>query len=78
MVGSVEEDGRRPITVHSTPAGDNQAEAWTLHATGFVAPATTALHDTSLTEWPAPGAEAVSIDGVYDVLAEAGFGYGPV
>ncbi|MFD8125155.1 type I polyketide synthase, partial [Streptomyces albidoflavus] len=80
MVGAAEDDGRRPVTVHSAPAdAGDEAEPWTLHATGFVAPASTAPRlDTHLTEWPPRGAEPVPADGVYDALAEAGFGYGPV
>ncbi|WP_415954600.1 polyketide synthase dehydratase domain-containing protein, partial [Streptomyces sp. KLOTTS4A1] len=61
------------------PAGnDDDADTWTLHATGFVAPATTPHDGTPLTEWPAPGAEPVSIDGLYETMTDLGYGYGPV
>ncbi|WP_415954499.1 type I polyketide synthase, partial [Streptomyces sp. KLOTTS4A1] len=79
VVGSVEEDGRRPITVHSTPAGnDDDADTWTLHATGFLAPQNSTRGTMPLEQWPPRDTTPVDIDGVYDVLAEAGFGYGPV
>ncbi|MFD8123853.1 type I polyketide synthase, partial [Streptomyces albidoflavus] len=79
VVGAAEGDGRRPVTVHSAPAdAGDEAEAWTLHATGFVAPATTAPQDTSLVRWPAPGAKSVPIEGLYDTMTDLGYGYGPV
>ena len=70
--GAPEESGRRPLTVHSRPHG---AGEWTLHATGSLA-ATAATPECELTEWPPPGAEAVSLEGRYDELAAAGLGYG--
>ncbi|MFI5585714.1 SDR family NAD(P)-dependent oxidoreductase [Amycolatopsis sp. NPDC051758] len=70
--GAPEESGRRPLTVHSRPHG---AGEWTLHATGSLA-ATAATPEWELTEWPPPGAEAVSLEGRYDELAAAGLGYG--
>ncbi|WP_410671432.1 type I polyketide synthase [Amycolatopsis sp. cmx-4-68] len=70
--GEPDERGLRPLTVHARVAGSE----WTLHAEGALgtsaAPAT-----EELTAWPPPGAEPVSLDGFYDGMAEAGFGYGP-
>ncbi|HZX40152.1 MAG TPA: SDR family NAD(P)-dependent oxidoreductase, partial [Streptomyces sp.] len=49
---------------------------WTLNAHGSLAPADRAEGD-ALTVWPPAGAEEVSLEGVYDRLAELGYGYGP-
>ncbi|MEV0696266.1 polyketide synthase dehydratase domain-containing protein, partial [Streptomyces sp. NPDC050388] len=80
VVGAAEPDGRRPLTIHSTAAGDDNDDAWTLHASGFVAESTQRIAETAvgMVEWPPQGAEAVSVDGMYDFLAELGYGYGPV
>ncbi|MFD0344872.1 SDR family oxidoreductase, partial [Streptomyces sp. NPDC127117] len=53
---------------------------WTLHATGTVSttPTTPTTPATSLTEWPPRDAVAVETDGLYENMATAGFGYGPV
>ncbi|GLZ27951.1 hypothetical protein Lesp02_01410 [Lentzea sp. NBRC 105346] len=63
--------GRGTLAVHSTVDG----ESWTRNATGTLSD--TALPPTRLGQWP-PSAEEVGIDGLYDALADAGFGYGPV
>ncbi|NYV76812.1 type I polyketide synthase, partial [Streptomyces sp. UH6] len=76
VVGAAEDSGRRPVTVHSAPAGDD-SDIWTLHASGFVAPAV-AQANTPLTEWPPRRAKHVSVDGMYDTMTELGYGYGPV
>ncbi|MGW4378044.1 type I polyketide synthase, partial [Streptomyces albidoflavus] len=80
VVGSAEEDGRRPVTVHSASAGDgDETEAWTLHATGFLAPETAAGEEGfAPAEWPPAGTTPVQLDGLYEELVGAGFGYGPV
>ncbi|WP_459799656.1 type I polyketide synthase [Herbidospora sp. RD11066] len=64
--------GRCAVAIHSRTGDD-----WTRHASGVVAPATAAL-GADLTVWPPPGAERVTIEGVYDGLAAAGLEYGPV
>ncbi|WP_433797671.1 SDR family NAD(P)-dependent oxidoreductase [Actinoplanes sp. CA-252034] len=69
-VGEPGDDGRRPVTVHSQPAG---ADTWITHATGTLgdspAPAVTVA--------PSAG-EPIPLDGLYDDLADAGLRYGPV
>ncbi|MDX3187238.1 SDR family NAD(P)-dependent oxidoreductase [Streptomyces sp. MN03-5084-2B] len=71
-VGEPDERGLRPLTVHARVAGGE----WTLHAEGALgtsaAPAT-----EEPAAWPPPGAEPIALDGFYDGMAEAGFGYGP-
>ncbi|MFE7268903.1 type I polyketide synthase, partial [Streptomyces sp. NPDC057592] len=73
VVGAAETDNRRSVTIHSS----TETNAWTLHATGSLStePATTA---TPLTEWPPRDAVLVETDGLYENMAAAGFGYGPV
>ncbi|WP_204327967.1 type I polyketide synthase [Streptomyces aureoverticillatus] len=80
--------GRRPISLHSRPepgagAESLSADAWTKNATGTLtesqsdtAAASTASGD--LTSWPPRDAEPLTVDGLYDDLATAGFAYGPV
>ncbi|WP_327065607.1 SDR family NAD(P)-dependent oxidoreductase [Kitasatospora sp. NBC_01302] len=69
-------DGRRALRVYSRPAGESDAE-WTCHATGLLAERAPAHTDADLAAWPPPGATPVEVDGLYEALAEAGFGYGP-
>ncbi|MFJ9846850.1 SDR family NAD(P)-dependent oxidoreductase, partial [Kitasatospora sp. NPDC101155] len=74
-VGAPDDAGRRPVTVHSRP-GSGGLHPWTLHAGGVLGTgAAPAAFDASV--WPPAGAERVDLTGLYDGLAEAGFGYGP-
>ncbi|GAB3838522.1 hotdog family protein [Dactylosporangium cerinum] len=81
-VGGPQESGRRPVNIYSRPEtdqsdGDGDGDVWVRHATGVVSPAMpTPAFD--LTVWPPQGAVPVDVDGVYERLAESGFGYGPV
>ncbi|MFE0027283.1 SDR family NAD(P)-dependent oxidoreductase [Amycolatopsis sp. NPDC059021] len=74
-VDGPDEDGRRPISVHSR-AGDQPGTPWTQHAAG-----TLSLEDSvptaDLTAWPPPGAEQVELGDPYGRLAELGYDYGP-
>ncbi|MFE7517487.1 type I polyketide synthase, partial [Streptomyces sp. NPDC057540] len=77
VVAAPGEDGTRTLTVHArTATPDGAVDAWTLHATGSLAP-----HDGS----PAPAAarpagegEPLPVDGCYGELASSGYAYGPV
>jgi acyl transferase domain-containing protein/acyl carrier protein len=72
-VGTETETGQRNLAIHSRPADGG---SWVQHATGtLVAGASQA--GEALTEWPPPGATAVSISDVYDELAGIGLEYGP-
>ncbi|MFG2848961.1 beta-ketoacyl synthase N-terminal-like domain-containing protein, partial [Kitasatospora sp. NPDC048296] len=79
-VGAPDEDGRRPLTIHSRPeAGES---AWTRNATGALGAsaetATDAPADESLTSaWPPAGATAVPVSELYERLESAGVQYGP-
>ncbi|MFG2911280.1 SDR family NAD(P)-dependent oxidoreductase [Kitasatospora sp. NPDC048298] len=77
LVGGPDEDGRRPVSVHSRSERASADEPWTRHATGALASAAR-TEGESLTEWPPAGAEPVAVDGWYEALAASGFDYGPV
>ncbi|MEU3859391.1 SDR family NAD(P)-dependent oxidoreductase, partial [Streptomyces sp. NPDC028722] len=83
-VGGPEETGTRTVAVYSAPddtTGDAGADAWTRHATGTLTALVTAdapQSDAGLTVWPPTGARQVDISGGYELLAQAGYGYGPV
>ena len=74
VVVGAEDDGRRPVSVHSRL---QDSDEWTRHATGTLT-AEAAEPDFDLSVWPPVGAEPVDVDGVYDGLASAGLEYGPV
>ncbi|MGW2388653.1 SDR family NAD(P)-dependent oxidoreductase, partial [Streptomyces lydicamycinicus] len=77
VVAEPEENGRRPLTVYSRPEGDAE-EDWTRHAVGVLAAGSAVPAGEGAEVWPPAGAESVSVDGFYDELAAAGFGYGPM
>ncbi|GAA3432707.1 hypothetical protein GCM10018954_023100 [Kutzneria kofuensis] len=71
-LGGVADGGSRDVTVYSR-ADDGP---WTRHAHGLLVPDIGTPAD--LTAWPPAGAEPVAVDGLYDVLTDAGLEYGPV
>ncbi|MFC8130863.1 SDR family NAD(P)-dependent oxidoreductase [Streptomyces sp. NPDC057302] len=77
-VGAPDARGRRPVAVHSRPAGA-AGDEWTRHASGFLAPAP-ARGEASpeLVSWPPSGADPLDVDGLYDRLTDRGFEYGPL
>ncbi|MGV9885137.1 type I polyketide synthase [Streptomyces sp. NPDC003006] len=82
-VDAPDEQGRRPVRLHSRthrPDQEDGGTEWIRHAEGLLTTAPDAQHtaDTAATAWPPAGAEAVDIDGLYDRMAAAGYGYGPV
>ncbi|MFD7733261.1 SDR family NAD(P)-dependent oxidoreductase [Kitasatospora phosalacinea] len=77
-IGNPDEDGTRPVTVHSQPDAEYTEEPWTLHAEGLLAQ-TDGVASFDLAAWPPKGAEPVDLDGMYEELAAAGgLAYGPV
>ncbi|WP_328879728.1 type I polyketide synthase [Streptomyces sp. NBC_00299] len=76
VVGAPDESGRRELTVHSRPEGDDPDRPWVRHAVGRLAPED-ARSGPDLTVWPPRGAEPVGLTGRYQELAEQGFRYGP-
>ncbi|OLZ74769.1 hypothetical protein AV521_04065 [Streptomyces sp. IMTB 2501] len=78
VVGTPEGD-TRPVTIWSRPESPDEELAWTRHADGLLAPTgTLAATADPLTAWPPQGAEAISLDGLYDELAALGLRYGPL
>ncbi|MFD4431771.1 SDR family NAD(P)-dependent oxidoreductase, partial [Nocardia sp. NPDC058497] len=81
VIGAAAEGDRRPASVYSRPesAGSDQDSPWILHAEGTVAPGTSedAENATAPAPWPPVGAVAVNLEGIYDRLDDAGYGYGP-
>ena len=76
-IGTPAADGTRPISVHSRPDDLVATGGWARHADGTLAPATAGT-TFDLSAWPPAGAEVVDVEGMYDMLAEAGMAYGPV
>ncbi|MGA5566740.1 SDR family NAD(P)-dependent oxidoreductase, partial [Streptomyces platensis] len=76
-VGAADETGRRTLNVYSRPQDDQAGQPWVRHAVGVL---TTdgAAPGADLSQWPPAGAEPVSVEGLYEGLTAAGFGYGPV
>ncbi|WP_443052867.1 type I polyketide synthase [Streptomyces sp. NBC_00184] len=79
VVGGPDEVGSRSVRVHSRRESAGAGGAWVLHAEGVVGGgAGEPVPSFDLTEWPPPGATRVEVADMYDVLAERGYGYGPV
>ncbi|MFF6853692.1 SDR family NAD(P)-dependent oxidoreductase, partial [Streptomyces antimycoticus] len=70
-VGGPGEGGRRSVSVFSCREGE-----WVRHAVGVVGVADAEV--SAVEVWPPVGAERVGVEGVYGVLAERGYAYGPV
>ncbi|MFI9276264.1 SDR family NAD(P)-dependent oxidoreductase, partial [Kitasatospora sp. NPDC052896] len=78
-VEAADESGRRAVSLHSRLEDALAEDSWTRHATGVLAPGTRADEPSfELTEWPPAGAVEVDVTDLYERLAAAGFGYGPV
>ncbi|MDT8911872.1 SDR family NAD(P)-dependent oxidoreductase [Amycolatopsis sp. PS_44_ISF1] len=76
-IGVPAEDGSRPISIHSRSEDLAAAPAWVRHADGRLTPAA-GRADFDLRAWPPAGAEALDLDGMYEMLAGHGLVYGPV
>ncbi|AUX43617.1 acyl transferase [Sorangium cellulosum] len=78
-VGAPDTDGRRSLAVHARPEGADHDAPWTKHATALLAPAPAdaSAFAFDLRAWPPAGATPLSIDGLYQRLADAGLAYGP-
>ncbi|MFC9878124.1 type I polyketide synthase [Streptomyces libani] len=76
-VGAADETGRRTLNVYSRPQDAQAGQPWVRHAVGVLA-TDGAAPGADLSQWPPAGAEPVSVDGLYEGLTAAGFGYGPV
>ncbi|MEU0839173.1 SDR family NAD(P)-dependent oxidoreductase [Streptomyces sp. NPDC005962] len=77
-VGAQDDSGRRTLALHSRPDEGGDEAPWVRHATGvLVESAPSSAPTFELSVWPPAGTERIEIDGLYEGLAEAGFGYGP-
>ncbi|MBP2329148.1 acyl transferase domain-containing protein/D-arabinose 1-dehydrogenase-like Zn-dependent alcohol dehydrogenase/acyl carrier protein [Kibdelosporangium banguiense] len=74
VVGAEDEDGRRPVSVHTRHP---DAPQWTSQASGVLTGATPPP-PAEFVQWPPPGATPVDVDSFYDQLAATGTTYGPV
>lgn len=85
VVGPPDEAARRGIEIHARPRAEaaiTDASPWICHATGTLAPASSAQETTEQDvrldgQWPAPGAVAMDLTDAYQRLAERGYHYGP-
>ncbi|MFI0942960.1 SDR family NAD(P)-dependent oxidoreductase [Streptomyces sp. NPDC021020] len=85
-VAAGDASGRRALTVHSRPAGEDVPDdggpdaprPWRQHATATLAPAGGAPPAADWPqEWPPPGARALDVAALYERLAGDGYRYGP-
>nr|BAW35636.1 modular polyketide synthase [Streptomyces blastmyceticus] len=76
-VGAPDASGRRTLAVYSRDEQAEAGEPWLRHASGVLASgAATPSYD--LSAWPPAGANPLSVEGLYEGLAEVGLVYGPV
>ncbi|MBA9005549.1 type I polyketide synthase [Thermomonospora cellulosilytica] len=75
-VAAPDEAGRRGITVHSRPAGAEDAP-WTCHATGVLGVEAGPEPPAMAGAWPPPGSEPLDVADLYARLEDLGLGYGP-
>ncbi|MEW9532106.1 SDR family NAD(P)-dependent oxidoreductase [Microbispora sp. NPDC049125] len=75
-LGPPGDSARRTLTIYSRSEGDPDAP-WTHHGTGVLATSSGAA-SFDLSSWPPPDAAELPMDGVYERLADLGFGYGPL
>src|SRR5690606_38828744 len=78
-VEAADSDGRRAFELHSRRQDAPEGSPWTRHAGGVLAAGTDAEPAAvpALAAWPPPGAVPLTLDGVYERLAERGYAYGP-
>uniref|UniRef100_UPI0004C1C6F9 type I polyketide synthase n=2 Tax=Streptomyces sp. NRRL S-87 TaxID=1463920 RepID=UPI0004C1C6F9 len=76
-VAAPDVSGRRAVAFHSRDGFAADDEPWVRHATAVLATAGEEPPAFDLTAWPPPGADALDVASLYDVLSDAGFGYGP-
>ncbi|MFF1909903.1 SDR family NAD(P)-dependent oxidoreductase, partial [Kitasatospora sp. NPDC058218] len=75
-VGAPDDDGRRPLTIHSR--SEASESAWTRNATGALSTALTDADAEPLSaDWPPAGASAVPVAELYERLESASVQYGP-
>ncbi|MFD7122583.1 type I polyketide synthase, partial [Streptomyces sp. NPDC059922] len=80
VVVGAEIEGRRAIALYSQPE-DALDGVWHQHALGELVESASGAEGSAefaeLAQWPAPGAERVDLEGLYQQFASQGLGYGP-
>ncbi|MGK5520146.1 SDR family NAD(P)-dependent oxidoreductase [Micromonospora sp. URMC 107] len=76
-LGTADEEGRRPVTIHSRAAADPDGE-WDRHATGVLSPAAPRPDGPEPSPWPPTAAAVVGVDAIYTELSRLGVEYGPL
>ncbi|MEU1630893.1 type I polyketide synthase [Streptomyces sp. NPDC020096] len=76
-IGQSEESGRRQLALHSRPEDAPADEPWLRHAGGTLAVGQQP-EPFDLSVWPPQDATEVDTTALYEGVAEAGLGYGPV
>ncbi|GAA3219253.1 SDR family NAD(P)-dependent oxidoreductase [Actinocorallia longicatena] len=78
-VGVADDQGHRPIRIHSRAEDAPLDAAWKLHATGTLAPHRPPDDEPAYdwNAWPPKNAVAVEPEELYDRMAAAGLDYGP-
>uniref|UniRef100_UPI000AD4E33F type I polyketide synthase n=1 Tax=Streptomyces sp. NBRC 110028 TaxID=1621260 RepID=UPI000AD4E33F len=79
VVGAAAEDGRRDVAVYTCPDDTGGPVEWVCHATGVLAPPADAPGQAEGLGgvWPPVDAEPLDVDGFYEQVRAAGYGYGP-
>ncbi|MEU1806739.1 SDR family NAD(P)-dependent oxidoreductase [Streptomyces sp. NPDC019937] len=79
VVGAAAEDGRRDVAVYTCPDDTGGPAEWVCHAMGVLAPPADAPGQAEGLGgvWPPVDAEPLDIDGFYEQVRAAGYGYGP-
>ncbi|MER6074408.1 type I polyketide synthase [Streptomyces sp. NPDC001817] len=77
VVSAPDADGRRDLTFHSRPESAHDDAPWTRHATAVLSPEPAPAPLPLPGQWPPAGAEPVDLTGLYERMAEQGYGYGP-
>ncbi len=77
VVDGPDEEGRRRVAVYSRRR-DADEQASTRHATGILSDGRPDAPASAPASWPPAGAEPVDVDELYQTLADAGYGYGPL
>jgi polyketide synthase 12 len=85
-VSDLQGDGSRGVSIYarreSSGVNVEEGEEWVRHASGTLTSDVGGASASTLDElagvWPPPGAEAVSLEGFYERLADIGLEYGPV
>ncbi|MFG2232648.1 type I polyketide synthase [Streptomyces sp. NPDC048723] len=77
-VGARDASGRCALELYSRPEDASGAQDWTRHAGGTLSAEPPKPASSELAAWPPQGAVRVATDGLYDLLDDLGFGYGPV